>query len=311
VRFRILGSDPPSLSSAAVLFPIPNFYFLIFSFAATTWPGLANKFASYVLEQVQTARTKQKAVETNVTATMRRIITLAEEERRSGSRGLLVRRAAKLFQHIGEILDVNDLSATSPTGRDYLSILKLLLAEPEYCAAAKLTDWDRLVELHLKWLEKATSIVSEDANRVLTMLSLLLNNYPGEPAPDLLATMLELFGSLGAILQEGTNTLSRAGVGVFGAVNAFLSISGVDVAASTAALHSQLHKPALMAIKGKDTKIKACAVQYLRMMLVLGGVEKGQQLLDLRNWADTEAEKPQWYVYLRTMVKLIATYIHP
>ncbi|KAH7622345.1 putative Serine/threonine-protein kinase ATM [Nannochloris sp. 'desiccata'] len=261
----------------------------------TTWPGLANKFASYVLEQVQTARTKQKAVEANVTTTMRRIIMLAEEERRSGSRGLLVRRAATLFQHIGEILDVNDLSATSPTGRDYLSILKLLLAEPEYCAAAKLTDWDRLVELHLKWLEKATNIVSEDANRVLGMLSLLLNSYPGEPAPDLLVSMLELFGSLGSVLQESSsNTLSRAGVGVFGAVNAFLSISGVDVAASTPTLHTELHKAALMAVKGKDTKLKACGVQYLRMMLVLGAVERGQQMIDLRNWADTEVEKPQW-----------------
>jgi hypothetical protein len=226
---------------------------------------------------------------------MRRIITLAEEERRSGNRGLLVRRAAKFFQHIGEILDVNDLSATSPTGRDYLSILKLLIAEPEYCAAAKLTDWDRLVELHLKWLEKAVSIVSEDANRVLNTLSLLLNNYPGEPAPDLLVTMLELFNSLSSVLQESGNTLSRAGVGVFGAVNAFLGISGVDVAASTAELHKELHKPALMAIKGKDTKLKATAVEYLRMALVLGAVEKGgQQLIDLRNWADTEAEKPQW-----------------
>lgn len=224
---------------------------------------------------------------------MRRIITLAEEEKRSGSRGLLVRRAAKLFQHIGEILDVNDLSATSPTGRDYLSILKLLLAEPEYCAAAKLTDWDRLVELHLKWLEKATSIVSEDANRVLSMLSLLLNNYPGEPAPDLLATMLELFTSLGSVLME-SNTLSRAGVGVFGAVNAFLNVSGVDVAASTAALHETLHKPAVLAVKGKDIKLKASAVQYLRMALVLGAVDKEQQVIDLRNWADTEAEKPQW-----------------
>lgn len=225
---------------------------------------------------------------------MRRIIILAEDERRSGSRGLLVRRAAKLFQHIGEILDVNDLSATSPTGRDYLSILKLLLAEPEYCAAAKLTDWDRLVELQLKWLEKATTIVSEDANRVLSMLSLLLNNYPGEPAPDLLVSMLELFESLGSILEESSTTLSRAGVGVFMAVNAFLSISGVDVAASTSTLHAGLHKAALMAVKGKDTKLKACAVHYLRMVLVLGGVEKGRQMVDLRNWADTEAEKPQW-----------------
>ncbi len=225
---------------------------------------------------------------------MRRIITLAEDERRSGSRGLLFRRAAKLFQHIGEILDVNDLSAASPTGRDYLSILKFLVAEPEYCAAAKLTDWDRLVELHLKWLEKATSIVSEDANRVLVMLSLLLNNYPGEPAPDLLVTMLEQFGALGSVLQESSNTLSRAGFGVFGAVNAFLSISGVDVATSTAGLHKEFHKAALMAVRGKDTKLKACAVQYLRMALVLGAVDKGNQMIDLRNWAETESEKPQW-----------------
>ena len=270
-----------------------------------SWPGLANKLAAYVLEQVQTARQRDKAVESTLSTTMRRLITLADEEKRTGSTGMLSRRAGKLFRHVGDILDLAELSYSSQIGRDYSAILKHLLGEPTYCAAVKPGDWDFLVEKHLIWLRDAKAIASDDAIRVLGLLSSLLEQYPGEPRrlPDLLEDILNVLSGLAGTLEG--NTLSRAGAAFFGVVNAFLVGSGVDVASRAAALHAVLHLPAMRALKGREVRLKERAVLYLRIQLTLGGVSQ-VQLQDLGKWAATEAEKMQWYVCFYYYIHFLA-----
>ena len=64
-----------------------HFYLLFVpSFVATTWPGLINKFAGYALDQIHAAHQKGKTVEANVSGTMRRLVTLAEDEKRTGTK---------------------------------------------------------------------------------------------------------------------------------------------------------------------------------------------------------------------------------
>lgn len=123
------------------------------------------------------------------------------------------------------------------------------------------------------------------------MLGSLLDTYPGEPAADLLPDLIKVFSSLAELLEG--NTLSRTGAPFFGAVNAFLSGSGVDVASQATALHAELHGPALRALKGREVRLKERAVQYMRMQLTLGGVTVNQ-MVNLRKWAGEEMEKNQW-----------------
>ena len=123
------------------------------------------------------------------------------------------------------------------------------------------------------------------------MLGSLVESYPGEPASDLLPDLIKVFSDVAELLEG--NTLSRTGAPFFGAVNAFLAGSGVDVASQAAALHAELHGPALRALKGREVRLKERAVQYVRMQFKLWGVT-GSQLLSLRKWASEEMERTQW-----------------
>ena len=256
---------------------------------------------------MKAATQKEKPVEASLSATMRRLLQCAEDEKRSGFKGMLYRRAAKLFQHVADVLELSGLAtATSPIARDYLFILKLLTNEPEYCAAARPRDWDRLVECHLRWLKttvptmdqaKSTSKTNhaydDEVHRVLGALATLLENYPGEPGPDSVDMVLDVCGALGSALDPVPMLLSRSGVGLFRAVNAFLMMCGTDVASRVDFLHQQLHGAALKSLKGRELKLKEHAVQYVRLQLTLGGVSS-VQLAELRRWADEEIEKGDW-----------------
>lgn len=266
------------------------------SIAATTWPGLVSKLATYIDEQVNAGRSQNKAVDASVPGSMKTLIDLAgEAERRCGRKGLLTRRAFRLFRHVREVLEISGLASSSPTGRDYTNILReKLLQEPEYCALASTDDYDQLVRMHITWINGAENIGSEDGRRVLSTMTLLIITYPGDMSNELMRKLMRCFQRLGEKLKEG-NALARVGSESFGAIKAFLLNAGRDVASSCLDLHAALHDGALMALKSKDPRLKENAVGYVRAQLLLGGISKGQ-LWDLKRWADNEANQTptQW-----------------
>lgn len=130
-----------------------------------TWPGLCSVLASYVSTELQAAAGKAKKPDASLGKVFRRVVSLAEEERRSGAlppgctarasdavpsltqlcsfchsrptgrTGLLSKRAKQIFAHVKEVLKVVGLA--SPVGAEYASVLRThLLASPEYCAAS-------------------------------------------------------------------------------------------------------------------------------------------------------------------------------
>lgn len=59
----------------------------------------------------------------------------------TGRRGMLVRRGGKLFKHVGEVLRQTKLvQAASGIVNDYITVLKILLGSPAYCATASMED---------------------------------------------------------------------------------------------------------------------------------------------------------------------------
>lgn len=55
---------------------------------------------------------------------------------------MLVRRGGKLFKHVGEVLRQTKLvQASSGIVNDYITVLKILLGSPAYCATASMEDF--------------------------------------------------------------------------------------------------------------------------------------------------------------------------
>ena len=137
--------------------------------AVATWPGLASHLAQHVGHELLERGTGRKAPDASLSATLRRLVGAAEDERRSGRRGLLARRAGRLFAHVRTVLEAVSLAATSPIGRDYSHVLRAhLLPSAEYCAAAAPADFQGLAELHMAALEEPRALDrADEAHRAL------------------------------------------------------------------------------------------------------------------------------------------------
>ena len=54
--------------------------------AATTWPGLVSVFAGYAVEELKAAAGKKRGPDPGMSKTLRKLVQLAEDDRRSGGR---------------------------------------------------------------------------------------------------------------------------------------------------------------------------------------------------------------------------------
>jgi len=227
---------------------------------------------------------------------MRKIVHLAENDRRSGRRAFLLRDADRLFAHFAYVISVLGLYGESGPAKDYAEILKLLLLEPEYSAAADVADWESLINTHVNFLGSVDRPKADDVHRGLGSLTALLERSPADLSPSLMQDVSDYLRVLGGEdLFNDQLAISKYGANAFGAATAFLFACGRDVAMSCPALHEAFHKPMMRVLREqKPSKTKERAVAYGRAQLKLGGVSQGH-LADLQLWASTEIQKIQWY----------------
>lgn len=278
---------------------------------------------------MEESRDKGKPPDAALSATMKKFVQLAENERRSGRkifskgestpnlltyseyygsvhvvsaagtrpagrRGLLAREATKLFAHVANVLHTVGVKTQSSLGSDYAAILKALVSEPEYRVAARMRDWEAIMEAHLNFLGSEDRPTPDDVHRVLGALGTLLSNLPGDLTHDMQVQLIEYFRVLGKDLEESTAAAARYGSDAFTAVTAFLHACGRDVATLCPTIHSALHQPALRMLREERVpKGKERAIGYLRAQLQLGGVTS-EQLGDLQRWAQAEINTAQW-----------------
>lgn len=212
----------------------------------------------------------------------------------AGRKALLVRRAARLFNHVRSVLEVTGVNNTSPLGQDYSHLLrKVLLPVPEYCAAATPDDFMALIESYINWLEGDNVLRAGEAvhraSESLATLSALLTRFPGDMPPDFQACLVEFFQRLAPRVAS-----ARLGQDVLQAVTSFLMQHGRDVPSECAQLHDGYGPVALQGLKARDPLTRDGAALYVRAQLALGGVGP-EALASLQRWAHRElGTNPKW-----------------
>lgn len=184
------------------------------------------------------------------------------------------------------------LGQTSPVGRDYVAILRMLLDQPEYGAAARPDDFHNLIDSHLDWLESIGGNLGHDeTRRNISALTALVNNYPGDPGVEQLYKIMNVLVTLSESLHDVA--LLKVGSDFFSLATAVLATHGPDTASSVSKFHGYLHVPALKALKSKDVRLRDRAVECVQMQLLLGAVTPTQNA-ELLRWAQNELQTVNW-----------------
>ncbi|BDA48015.1 Serine-protein kinase ATM [Coccomyxa sp. Obi] len=237
-----------------------------------TWPGLCTILVQCIAKELGTSSGKKRGPDATVSKTFRRFVQTADDERRSGRSGMLGRRAAKLFAHVKDVL--NRAGPASAIGADYSSVLRSnLLANAQYCSLVPASTFQELLSVYLGKLEDSPLDRSEDTYRTISMVHLLLQSFKGDMEPafraDMIVFLCDIFPKLHDLRED-----SRVSIAFVAAMNTFLLANGLDVSSKTAELHAAVH-PFLMRSwrSARDARLREALVLYLRIQLLLGGLE--------------------------------------
>ncbi|KAK9815077.1 hypothetical protein WJX73_007060 [Symbiochloris irregularis] len=248
-----------------------------------SWPGLCS--ALIALHKASGSRLAASDGLSQAKA-LRRTVQLAEDSR-SGTTLPLLQVAAKLFQHISDLLRSHDLS--SPVGLEHGSLLRLLLSVPDYCARAYAKSFEDLIDIHITALLGFNLGHAEEHYRSATSLHLLLQNFPAdlsaESADYVLHTFADIFSRLHESREEGRISLS-----VLSCLNVFLQNHGLDMCRPCLELHEKL-QPFIMRIFGcgRDARLQEAVVCYLRLQMRLQALDG--HLSHMRDLMDKELGK--------------------
>ncbi|GAB4819121.1 hypothetical protein N2152v2_006167, partial [Parachlorella kessleri] len=242
---------------------------------AASWPGLCSVLSGYVTDEIKASSTKKRGPEASLSKTFRKLIQLAEDERRSGRKGLLVRRAGKVFIHIKEVLGLlGPAGLSSPIGQDYGTVLRShMLALPQYCACSSASIFQELLDVYYSRLETRPLDRSEDTYRAMATIQALLARFPGDMHPAFQGDTVVFFSESLAPRLNALREDSRLTSAALSGINAFLLVNGTDVASQCPKLHTAWHAMVLRALtSGRDPKLREAAITYLRLQLRLGAV---------------------------------------
>ena len=267
----------------------------------STWPGLAVLLTKHIEEETTLATQKNKPPKPELSKALKKVLELANNEKRSGCKATLRHTAQRLFAHFFFIISQTTLS--SPMGGDYSNMLRnqLLSNHPEYIAAAKVSLLDDLLLLFTNHIADRAEEEEEEkkdeqhqggrgggggdaAHRILSTVEALLVNFPGDMNPSTRKDIASDF--LGSILPKKLDKLGadevRTTTTALHICNAFLLHQGLDVSSIIkSTLHPHWHHIILRALKSKDGRVRDGAVLYIRLVSSLGVFEQQDREEDM------------------------------
>ncbi|KAK9806879.1 hypothetical protein WJX72_005975 [[Myrmecia] bisecta] len=257
--------------------------------AVASWPGLVTVLISCVQKELASAKTR--GPDAGLARTFRKYVQSAEDDRRSGHKSLLLRRAGKLFSHVKETLERTSLA--SPFGTEYSTMLRNhLLAYTPYCQSATSTVFQELLHLFMTKLEAQALNRSEETFRAASSLQLLVQRFPADMEPDFQQDMLlffrHMFPQLHSLRED-----SRLSLSLLTALNSFLLTNGLDVSSKAGTLHDALHPYVVRAWRhAREPKLKEGLLTYLRLQLRLQALQGLPGVTELRDVLEQDLLMP-------------------
>ncbi|KAL0026395.1 hypothetical protein WJX79_005738 [Trebouxia sp. C0005] len=236
-----------------------------------TWPGLCAVFVEYAANEMSASVGKKKGPEAAIPKTLRRLVQLADDDRRTGRKGLLGRKAGKVFVHVKDI--IKQATLASSIGQEYSTLLRTnLLPVQQYCNAVTCETFEELLDTYMAKLEEQLDR-SEDTFRHVSSMLLLLQHFPGDMQPDFQQDMLTFFATCLPTLNQLRED-SRISTAFVMSLNSFLLRHGLDVSSRSLEIQRVLHPFVLRCWKvSRDAKLKDAFVICLTIQIKLRGLQ--------------------------------------
>ena len=288
-----LGPASPVTGMLSIHFYVANpWAILTYSFAVPSWPGLASLLVKFISEELQAQASKKRGPDAIISKTFRKVISLADDERRSGHKAVLRRRAPQIFLHVFEVLK-HDFSSTSQINQDYTAVLRNhLLTVPAYTLVSSSQTFQGLLDLYMRKVESSLRVSrsTDECHRNMQTLTALLNAFSSDMSPefqnDMLAFFIDISGNLGN-LKDGARLLATTLL----AVNSFLLLNGVDVVSQcVSGLPMAWHPIIMRGLKSRDSRLSDAAIVYVRICCALdifACCPDSRPLDELLQWADS------------------------